>query len=163
MMGSHRAQNVRIAGLGRMSAAALIALIAMVVGCEAQAVPALGVAADVLAQSRVDAHFNITTEQPSDIMVAKATFAPGSNGGWHSHGGSVIVAVTKGIATFYDGDDPHCQPHQVGPGQGLVEPPGHVHITRNEGSEPLELYVTYVLPAGNTPDTDVPAPGNCPF
>jgi quercetin dioxygenase-like cupin family protein len=121
------------------------------------------VKADVLAQATLGGPVSIGTQGPASTLIARATFAPGADGGWHSHGGSVIVAVAKGTATFYDGDDPACTPHRYRVGDALVEPPGRVHITRNEEKVPLELVVTYVTPVGVTSDAEASRPGNCPF
>lgn len=71
--------------------------------------------------------------------------------------------------SFYDSDDPTCTARIYSAGQAFVDSgQGHVHIARNEGSVPLELYVTYfdVTPGVPAPDAfriDVPNPGNCSF
>jgi hypothetical protein len=46
-------------------------------------------------------------------------------------------------------------------GQSFVEPDGanHVHIGRNLGTEPVVLYVTYLLPEGAPLSVDAPDPG----
>jgi quercetin dioxygenase-like cupin family protein len=147
------------------SAAALTALALAVAGGASlvQADPGQSFAVEAVAQAAIPDGVEIATRGASDAGIVRITVAPGGDGGWHSHSGPVLVTVTKGTATFYDGDDPDCTPHQLGQGQGLVEHPGHVHLTTNEGSEPLELYAVSVVPAGA--DVSLPAedPGTCPF
>jgi quercetin dioxygenase-like cupin family protein len=99
----------------------------------------------------------------SQLQISRLTFPPGTGTGWHSHDGSVLVAVEKGTATFYDADDPACTPHRFKAGTGTAEMPGHVHITRNEGNTPLVLDVVFLVPSGGTPGTAHPRPGNCAF
>jgi hypothetical protein len=44
-----------------------------------------------------------------------------------------------------------------------MDPGNHTHIARNEGSENVVVYVTFMLPEGGATRIDVPAPGSCPF
>ncbi|MGH3928093.1 MAG: cupin, partial [Pseudonocardiaceae bacterium] len=56
-----------------------------------------------------------------------------------------------------------CSVQTNSPGQSFVEAAGdrHAHIGRNPGTEPVELYVTYVIPAGAPLSIDAADPG-CP-
>jgi quercetin dioxygenase-like cupin family protein len=89
----------------------------------------------------------------------------GGHTGWHSHPGPALVVIKSGTFTLYNGNDPNCTPHVFNAGQAFVDRGGgNVHIGRNESGGPVELSVTYLLPVGCGPRTDVtPAPGNCPF
>ena len=40
---------------------------------------------------------------------------------------------------------------------------GDVHLVRNEGAVETVVYVTSLVPRGETRRIDQPAPGNCPF
>jgi quercetin dioxygenase-like cupin family protein len=146
-------------------AAALSALVLAVAGGASlvQANPDDSFAVEAVAKAAIPGGVEIASRGASDAGIVRITIAPGGDGGWHSHSGPVLVTVTRGTATFYDGDDPDCTPRRVGQGQGLVEHPGHVHLTTNEGSEPLELYAVSVVPAGA--DVNLPAedPGSCPL
>jgi mannose-6-phosphate isomerase-like protein (cupin superfamily) len=73
------------------------------------------------------------------------------------------VSIASGTATFYDADDPSCTPKRFGQGEGIVEVPHHVHLTRNEGANPLVLFVASMTPTDKKTDIDEPRPGNCPF
>jgi quercetin dioxygenase-like cupin family protein len=105
----------------------------------------------------------IKTRGVSDVHVVQVTIQPGGTLGWHSHPGLSFVIVKSGTATFYDGDDPGCSPHVFPAGATAFEPAGHVHIVRNEGSEPLVNVVVQIVPTGAPRLVSVPSPGNCPF
>jgi quercetin dioxygenase-like cupin family protein len=93
------------------------------------------------------------------------TIAPGGTTGWHTHPGPAVVVIKSGSFTLYDGDDPTCTGGVYSAGQVFIDPGrGHVHIGRNEGSQNVELYVTFLdVPVGESPRIDAAAPGNCPF
>lgn len=122
-----------------------------------------GIGGGVLANYTLPAGVDIHTDGSTSVEFTKVTFAPGSTGGWHAHNGYLLVSVASGTATFYDADDPTCTPHRYSAGQGLVESPHHVHITRNEGSTPLVLYVASMTDRGKHMNIDEPRPGNCAF
>jgi quercetin dioxygenase-like cupin family protein len=107
----------------------------------------------------------LKTEGPIDVADQTITIQPGGHTGWHSHPGPALVVIKSGAFTLYDGDDPSCTPQVFTAGSAFVDRGGgHVHIGRNEGTTPVELSVTYLLPKGAGARTDVsPAPGNCPF
>lgn len=107
----------------------------------------------------------VKTWAPIDVADQTVSIAAGGHTGWHSHPGPAFVVIKAGTFTLYNGDDPGCTPHVFEAGDAFVDRGGgHAHIGRNEGSEVVELSVTYVLPEGAGPRIDVmPAPGNCPF
>ena len=111
----------------------------------------------------------INVNNAGDTVMQKIVIAAGGHTGWHSHPGPVVVLIASGEMSFYDGDDPTCTGRIYSAGQAFVDSgQGHVHIARNEGSAPLELYVTYFdvtpgVPAPGAFRIDVPNPGNCSF
>jgi hypothetical protein len=113
----------------------------------------------------VDGLVKLKTKSAIDIADQTVTIGAGGHTGWHSHPGPALVVVKSGTFTLYDGDDPSCTPHVFSAGQAFVDRGGgHVHIGRNETAGIVELSVTYLLPVGAAPRTDVSsAPGNCPF
>jgi quercetin dioxygenase-like cupin family protein len=131
----------------------------------ALATPGSGGVSTLLARGTTFERVNIKTHphEPSDIVMAHATTAPGGYSGWHSHPGFVLASVTAGTITLYDADDPSCTPKYVSAGQAFTEEPGHVHFARNEGAVPEQHVATYVVPLGSPTRTDAPNPGNCPF
>ena len=100
----------------------------------------------------------------SDVIVQNLSFAPGGHTGWHSHPGPAVVTIKTGALTYYEGSGP-CVGRVYPAGTAFLDPGmGHVHIARNEGTQPAETTVVYFgVPAGAAPRINVPAPGNCPF
>jgi len=98
-----------------------------------------------------------------DIAVQTIAFAPGAQSGWHSHPGPVFIAVKEGTMTFYESDDPNCEPIVRSAGQGYLDIGDHAHIARNETAAPAMNVVTYFAPPGAALRIDEPNPGNCSF
>jgi quercetin dioxygenase-like cupin family protein len=111
----------------------------------------------------------INVNNAGDTVMQKITIAPGGHTGWHSHPGPVVVLIAAGEMSFYDSEDPTCTARTYATGQAFIDSgQGHVHIARNEGSVPLEIYVTYFdvtpgVPAPAAFRIDSPNPGNCSF
>ncbi len=102
--------------------------------------------------------------QPNvDIAVQRIEFQPGGHSGWHGHPGPVFIQVVSGTMTFYEGDDPHCQPIVRTAGQGYLDTGEHGHMARNETDQPAQNIVVYFAPPGVALRIDVPDPGHCPF
>lgn len=98
--------------------------------------------------------------------------SPSSGGfevtGWHEHAGPVFVMVLSGTLTVYQAKDEDCEGKQYPAGTGFVEPGGVVHDARNEGTVPVDIYDTVVLPPGSgDAGIFIPKPDNsnpeCPF
>jgi quercetin dioxygenase-like cupin family protein len=100
-----------------------------------------------------------------ETVIQQVVIGPGGHTGWHSHPGPVVVLIKSGQMSFYDSEDPTCTVRTYSAGQAFVDSgQGHVHIARNEGSENLELWVTYFdVPVGGAFRIDAPNPGNCSF
>jgi quercetin dioxygenase-like cupin family protein len=93
----------------------------------------------------------------TEVTIREITIEPGGSTGWHFHTGELVALVQAGTLTRYLDD---CSEVTTAAGEALVEPSGshHVHFGRNLGTEPLVLYVTYVLQAGSPLSVDAPAP-----
>ena len=120
---------------------------------EAGATPGTGVNAVTLSDNTVD----------GTTYVAKLlTIAPGGSTGWHFHEGGIFGAVQKGTLTHYSSD---CKVDGVYPaGSAITERSGagYVHLGRNEGPDPVVMWVMYANPAVTPPQplaTDMPDPG----
>ena len=154
----------------RLAIAVAIAALAVPAGV-AVATPPQGVTPTPLGKGTFTERLKVNTpnikakfKRPSDFDVVDITIAPGGTTGWHTHPGPALVIIKEGTFTLYDGDDRKCRPHRYGPGQAFVdEGGGHVHIGRNETSQPVKLLVTFIVPKGAAPTIDAPDPGNCPF
>ena len=113
---------------------------------------------------RDDARVKIIAKDPSDVYVVINTVAPGGYSGWHTHPGPSVVLVKTGTATVYDGDDPNCTAVTYPAGTGFIDPgDGHVHMVRNEGTEPLVTSAFQIIPTGEARRIDAASSGYCAF
>ena len=111
-----------------------------------------------------DARVKIIAKDPSEVYIASNTVAPGGYSGWHTHPGPSVVLVKSGTATVYDGDDPNCMPVRYPAGAGFIDAGGgHVHMVRNEGTEPLVTVAFQIIRMGALRRIDAASPGYCPF
>ena len=99
----------------------------------------------------------------SNIIMSKYVALPGASFGWHQHSGPIWVVMTAGTLTYYDVDGSECRAQAFSAGSAFFDPGNNTHIARNEGSETVELYATYMLPEGGSARIDVPDPGVCNF
>lgn len=110
-----------------------------------------------------DWHVEVKAKSTLDLAVQRIVFQPGGQSGWHTHPGPVFIQVVSGTMTFYESDDPECQPIVRGAGQGYLDVGEHAHIARNETGTVAENLVAYLAPPGAALRIDANAPGNCPF
>jgi quercetin dioxygenase-like cupin family protein len=131
-----------------------------IVPAAASATPSGGVSGTVLGKGTSSSTIEVKNEGPTDVVVRHVVIAPGGSTGWHYHPGTLIAVVHKGTLTRILED---CSVQTTSAGQSIVEDAGdrHVHVGSNLGTEPVELYVTYVIPAGAPLAVDAANPG-CP-
>jgi quercetin dioxygenase-like cupin family protein len=98
----------------------------------------------------------------STISIVRYEIEPGGSFGWHQHGGPLWVVVAEGTLTFY-GAQTGCAGRAHPAGSAFIDPGDMTHTARNEGSENLVIYVTFMLPEGAPARIDMPNPGVCPF
>jgi quercetin dioxygenase-like cupin family protein len=113
-----------------------------------------------LAVGRLDDRVTISTSGPTDFHIQHVVLEPGADSGWHTHPGVALDIVTAGAVTAYL-DEPGCKPLKVEAGQAFLFPSGVKHIAKNEGDEPAEIYVTYLVVAGAAPREDAEPPDAC--
>ena len=103
-------------------------------------------------EKRVNLHVN----GPSDTLVAKLTFQPGAETGWHVHPGPVVVVVNSGalIETHSNG----CTTEHP-TGSVFFESAGEVHNATNQTNGVTEVYATFLSPEGAPPLIAVQNPG----
>jgi len=141
-------------------------LVAVIVATPALSTPGSGVVGPVLGRGVLEGKERLKIRSDaSDVVVQQITIAPGGHTGWHSHPGPVVVLVTAGELTLYQGSDRKCMPHTFSAGESFIDRGrGNVHIARNEGAEPVVLYATYLdVPVGGAFRIDAADPGNCTF
>ncbi len=157
---------------GVLAAASVVAAISI---GQAWATPSSGSQSTLLGRATYDDPINvrrvgedkwkidIKAKPALDVAVQSIVFQPGAQSGWHSHPGPVFISVVSGEITFYEGDDPDCEPVVRRAGEGFLDVGDHAHMARNESGEPATNIVTYFAPPGAALRIDQPAPGNCPF
>jgi quercetin dioxygenase-like cupin family protein len=156
----------RILRSAKARIALVVALATVIVATPALSTPGSGVVGPVLGRGVLEGKARLTIKrEASDVVVQHITIAPGGHTGWHSHPGPVVVLVTAGELTLYRATDTKCRPHTFTAGETFIDPGrGNIHIARNEGAAPMELYATYLdVPIGGAFRIDAPDPGNCSF
>ncbi|MFJ8886356.1 cupin domain-containing protein [Streptomyces sp. NPDC102402] len=136
--------GVVVAALGLLPAAAV-------------ATPGSGVSATVVAEGTSEGRLKVKAPKGrTDVTFRKITVAPGGSTGWHTHSGQLIVVVKSGTLTRTLAD---CSVEATPAGTSFIEPSGarHRHIGRNLGTEPVVLWVTYLLPEGSELSYDADA------
>ena len=113
----------------------------------AVATPPVSTEAVVISQATVDG---------IDYITRRITLQPGGNTGWHYHDGQTFAVVRGGTITRTMAD---CAEVVTGPDTGITEEAGMVHIARNLGPVPAEVWVLRIAPAGTPWAVDVPSPG----
>jgi quercetin dioxygenase-like cupin family protein len=115
--------------------------------------------APINARGLVDGKIRMHGNAPADVVFQTITVAPGGQTGWHSHPGPAAAVVKSGTLTLYWADEP-CTAVPYAAGSGFFERGyGTVHKAVNEGTEPVEVWVTYFdVPAQGSPRVDASAP-----
>ena len=152
----------RIGSVARTAVTAASVVIAGVslvgIGAALATPPQGAVTRTELAKGRTTGPVNIQTSGPADFYVQQVTVEVGASSGWHHHPGPEYTAIKSGSGTLYRGG---CEPVTVSAGQAMFIPGGMNHLVRNDGDAPLELYVTYTIPADTAVRADEPAPADC--
>lgn len=101
----------------------------------------------------------------TEVFIRHLVLPAGGSTGWHTHLGPVLVTMVRGSLTLYDGDDKTYTGVTYTAGHGFIDRGfGHVHLARNERSEPADFYATYLLPPDGGDTLAIPASANpnCP-
>ncbi|MFN2469734.1 MAG: cupin domain-containing protein [Gaiellaceae bacterium] len=184
-LSGQRAEEVDMRTIGRRAprrvwrhAPVLAAVLGLATAGVALATPPSGASGEVVARAALKDPYgekmkmllglvNSGLFRSTDVAVQRITIAPGGHTGWHTHPGPVVVVVKAGTLTFYSAENnPDCRARVYRAGDAFVDQGlGHVHIARNEGTEPLEFWATYFVPgeSGAAFRIDAPSTGNCPF
>jgi quercetin dioxygenase-like cupin family protein len=95
------------------------------------------------------------------MVVDVIRIAPGGDFGWHTHGSAVAVVITAGTLTVWDPTVAACAPQRYSKGAAFIEPAGHLHRARNNGTKPVTLYATYLGLHGARANIAGAAPVSC--
>lgn len=143
----------------------LLVVVASVSTGAALATPSSGVSASTLGRALIDGKLKMRSEGLADAVIRQVTVSAGGTTGWHTHPGPVLVIVTSGVLTLYEGDDKTCSGKTYGAGQGFIDPGyGHIHVARNETTSPAQfIAVFFDVPLGGAATLDADDAGNCSF
>jgi quercetin dioxygenase-like cupin family protein len=111
----------------------------------ASSAPALAV--EELAEGDQGTELDVDVDGPVQVNYRKITIPPGGGTGEHCHYGQLIGVVESGTLTHY-APIYKSGVHEYRTGDSLVEGAGYVHEGKNEGTEDVVLWVTYVTPEG---------------
>lgn len=108
-----------------------------------------------------DWELELEAKRGLDVATQTINFPAGSQSGWHTHPGAVLIVVKEGTMTFYEAD---CSSRVVSAGFGFLDTGTHPHLARNESGAPAVNVVTYLIPPGTTMlRTNTAAPATCPI
>lgn len=127
----------------------------------AVATPGSGVSGTVVARGTSDGKLKVKAPKGrTEVTFRTITVEPGGSTGWHTHRGQLIAVVKSGTLTRTLSD---CSVEATPAGTSFIEPSGvrHRHIGQNLGTEPVVLWVTYLLPEGSELSDDAEAV-DCP-
>ena len=144
----------RIAGAASAAAVALGLIGSYAARGQAQVAPLqINVLAEGLGgENAVNLHVN----GPSDVLQTQLVFQPGAETGWHTHPGPVVVVIKNGALTEYHSNG--CV--TVHPaGSVFFENKGEVHNAVNQTGDVIEVYATFLSPAGTQPLIPATDPG----
>lgn len=120
-----------------------------------------GVTGVVQARGSIGEKVKVREATDTEFVTQQVAIQPGGHTGWHTHPGAALAIVKSGTLTLTgvregrqlesvrSGD--RCVTQTFSAGQSFVDAGhGHVHIARNLGTVPAEVWVTYtgVPPAG---------------
>ena len=92
----------------------------------------------------------------ADVFIQHVRLGANAPTGWHTHPGPAFVTVVKGSLTYEDAGANMCHRVVYDAGEGFVDRGfGHVHRAI-AGSDGVDFYVAYILPAGS-PTHVIPA------
>lgn len=133
----------------RALVAALVAVMATLpAACSTLSTEAEGpVIIDELGQGVQDEAVDVEIEGPASVTYRKITIEPGGGTGEHCHYGQLIAVVAEGTFTHYAPIYPEGV-HVYEAGESIIEGSSYIHEGRNEGTEDVVLWVTYVTPEG---------------
>ncbi|MFV0128570.1 cupin domain-containing protein [Streptomyces sp. HMX112] len=144
---------------GRKSLTAAAVAVAMVgAGGIATASPAHDLTAVTTAEGKFLKVTDIRVKNVSEVVEQTLTIQPGGDTGWHVHPGLVILTVQKGTIVRKNAD---CTQEVFRQGTSFIKQ-GNLPLNGvNEGTEPIELHLTYIKPKGTPLRYEREAPRGC--
>ncbi|MET9440288.1 cupin domain-containing protein [Streptomyces sp. NPDC006610] len=142
--------------LTTLAAAAVLAGVAQV----AVASPAHDLTAVTTAEGEFIQPHDLRVRNVTDVVEQTLTIQPGGDTGWHIHPGLVVLTVQKGTITRRNAD---CTEEVFPQGTSFIKQ-GNMPLNGvNEGTEPIELHLTYLKPEDTPLRYEREAPKYCDF
>jgi len=137
---------------GKLAFVAMMASFAVLAGGSASASPAIDLTLETTAEGAFKAPTTVHTNSATDVVIQKMIIQPGGSTGWHWHPGVVVLTVQKGTITRVTKvkGSPGCTVETFPEGTSFIKQGTNVLNGYNRGSEPIELWLTYIQPK-NTP------------
>jgi quercetin dioxygenase-like cupin family protein len=142
-----------------LAAVAAVAVLAGVGGV-ATASPAHDLTAVTTAEGKFAVPHDLRVRDVTNVVEQTLTIQPGGDTGWHVHPGLVILTVQKGTIVRKNAD---CTEEVFPQGSSFIKQ-GDLPLNGvNEGTEPIELHLTYLQPEGTPLRYERDAPTHCNF
>ncbi|MFI8194307.1 cupin domain-containing protein [Streptomyces sp. NPDC085946] len=153
-------KRIGLSGRSGFLAASAVAVVLAGVASVATASPAHDLTAVTTAEGRFVAPHDLKVRNVTDVVEQTLTIQPGGDTGWHIHPGLVVLTVQKGTIVRRNAD---CTEEVFPAGTSFIKQ-GSVPLNGvNEGSEPVELHLTYLKPKGTPLRYEREAPKYCDF
>lgn len=91
-----------------------------------------------------DSTMNVRLSGVRGFVTAEYRFPPGSASPWHSHPVPLLMAVAAGKLTVYYSAAGRCVRTTYPQGEGFIEPPGRIHLVRNETQHVALAIASYI-------------------
>lgn len=143
--------------VGRIITLTMIAGAVGTMAVGADATTGSGVSATQLAEGIATKPMRFQSRGATDVVVRQITIQPGGTTGWHYHDGRLIGIVMSGTLTHVE---KNCTAEVYTAGDSFMELDGRrqVHMGANQGTVPVVLMVTYLIPKGMPLSEDAAAP-----
>ena len=113
--------------------------------------------ATLLAAGELERGARVTAAGPLTVECRRLLIPPGAELPWHVHDGTVIVVIARGVISRFSAIHANGV-RTYSAGEAMCEQPGEVHRGRNDGTEEVELWATYLTPPGAPLSRPVPPP-----
>ncbi|MGI5404274.1 cupin domain-containing protein [Streptomyces sp. CA-135486] len=153
-------KSINLSRRGKTLTAVAVAAALAGIGGVATASPAHDLTAVTTAEGKFIKPHDLRVRNVTDVVEQTLTIKPGGDTGWHVHPGLVVLTVQKGTIVRRNAD---CTEEVFPQGTSFIKQ-GNVPLNGvNEGTEPIELHLTYLKPKGTPLRYEREAPRYCNF
>ncbi|MGW7360650.1 cupin domain-containing protein [Streptomyces sp. NPDC054802] len=153
-------KRINVSRRGRTLAAVAAVAVLAGFGGVATASPPHDATAVITAEGKFAVPDHLWVRDVTNVVQQTLTIQPGGDTGWHVHPGLVILTVKKGTIVRKNAD---CTEEVFSQGTSFIKQGDLALNGVNEGTEPLELHITYLQPKGTPLRYERDAPTHCAF